>query len=135
MTTEPVLNIICWVSLLTNFDHKHKLTRNCMRNSFKKKEKCLIRSISSTMIPVARKYFYNAYRKPHCHYASIVWDGCGEVHLKELNFLNRRVGKLIVPDFSPSTQQTTSAAGTLNLLQQLSVKEYPCIALFSNAQD
>ena len=29
-----------------------------------------------------RKLFYNAHIKPHIDYASVVWDGCGEVHLK-----------------------------------------------------
>ena len=27
-----------------------------------------------------RKLFYNAHIKPHIDYASVVWDGCGEVH-------------------------------------------------------
>jgi len=29
-----------------------------------------------------RKLFYNAHIKPHIEYASVVWGGCGEVHLK-----------------------------------------------------
>ena len=29
-----------------------------------------------------RNLFYNAHIKPHIDYASVVWDGCGEVHLK-----------------------------------------------------
>ena len=27
-----------------------------------------------------RQLFYNAHIKPHIDYASVVWDGCGEVH-------------------------------------------------------
>ena len=34
-----------------------------------------------------RKLFYNAHIKPHIDYASVVWDGCGEVHLNKQNSL------------------------------------------------
>jgi len=30
-----------------------------------------------------RKLFYNAHIKPHIDNASVVWGGCGEVHLKK----------------------------------------------------
>ena len=66
-----------------------------------------------------RKLFYNAHIKPHIDYASVVWNGCGEVHLKKLNSLHRRAGKLILPDPSLSTEQKMSALGILNLPQQL----------------
>ena len=66
-----------------------------------------------------RKLFYNAHIKPHINYASVVWDDCGEVHLKKLNSLHRRAGKLILPDPSLSTEQKMSALGILNLRQQL----------------
>ena len=68
-----------------------------------------------------RKLFYNAYIKLDIDYASVVWDGCGEVHLKtnKLNSLHRRAGKLIFPDPSLSTEQKMSALGILNLPQQL----------------
>ena len=53
-----------------------------------------------------RKLSYNAHNahiKPHIGYASVVWDGCGEVHLKKLNSLHRRVGKIILPgNFKPT---------------------------------
>ena len=48
-----------------------------------------------------------------------MWDGCGEVHLKNLNSLHRRAGTLILPDPSLSTEQKMSALGILNLPQQL----------------
>ena len=57
--------------------------------------------------------------KPHIDYASVVWDGCGEVHFKKQNSLHRRAGKLIFPDPSLSAEQKTRALGILNLLQQL----------------
>ena len=65
-----------------------------------------------------KKLFYNAHIKPHIDYASVVWDGCGEVHLKNPNSLLRRAGKLILPDPSLSTEQKMSAPGILNLPQQ-----------------
>ena len=61
----------------------------------------------------------NAHIKPHIDYPSVVWDGCGQVHLKELNSLHRRAGKLILPDPSLSTEQTMNALGILNLSQKL----------------
>ena len=66
-----------------------------------------------------KKLFYNAHMKPHIDYASVVWDGCGEVHLKQLNSIHRRAGKLILPDPSLSTEQKMNALGILNLPQQL----------------
>ena len=66
-----------------------------------------------------RKIFYNAHIKLHIDYASVVYDGCGEVHLKKLNSLHRRAGKLILPDPSLSTEQKMSALGIFNLPQQL----------------
>ena len=32
-----------------------------------------------------RKLFYNAHIKPYIDYASVVWNGCGEVHFKNNN--------------------------------------------------
>ena len=65
-----------------------------------------------------RKLFYNAHIKPHIDNASIVWGGCGEVHLKKLNSLHRRAGILILPDPSLPTEQKMSALRILNLPQQ-----------------
>ena len=66
-----------------------------------------------------RKFFYNAHIKPHIDYASVVWNGCDEVHFKQLNSLHRRASKLILPDPSLSTGQKMRALGILNLPQQL----------------
>ena len=66
-----------------------------------------------------RKPFYNAPIKPHIDYASVVWDSCGEVHLKKLSSLHQRASKLIFPDPSLSTEQKMSALGILNVPQQL----------------
>ena len=65
------------------------------------------------------KIFYNAHIKPHIDYASVVWNGCDEVHFKQLNSLHRRASKLILPDPSLSTELKMSTLGILNLPQQL----------------
>ena len=46
-----------------------------------------------------RKLFYNAHIKPHIDYASVVWDGCGEVHLKKTELLTSK-GRQINPSWS-----------------------------------
>jgi len=66
-----------------------------------------------------RKIFCNAHMKPHIDYASVVWDGCGEVYFKKLNSLRRREGKLILPDPSLDKEQKMSTLEILNLPQQL----------------
>ena len=48
---------------------------------------------------------------------SVVWDGCGEVHLKKS--LHPRAGKLILLDPSLSTEQKMRSFGMLSLPQQL----------------
>ena len=65
-----------------------------------------------------KKIFYKAHIKPYFDYASVMWDGCCEVHLKILNSLHRRTGKLILPDPSPSAEQNMSTFEMLNLSQQ-----------------
>ena len=80
---------------------------------------CLLFQLQYIINIDTRKLFYNAHIKPHIDYASVVWDGCGEVQLKKLNSLHRRAGKLILPDPSLSTEQMMSALGILNLPQQL----------------
>ena len=51
----------------------------------------------------ARKLFYSAHILSHINYASNLWDGCSEVHLKKLNYLHRRAAKLILSDPSIPT--------------------------------
>ena len=54
-----------------------------------------------------RKIFYDAHIKPHIGYASVVWNGCGEVHLKKTELLYRKGNNKM------------STLGILNLPQQL----------------
>ena len=39
----------------------------------------LLSQLQHTISIDARKLFYNGHIKPHIDYASVVWDGCGEV--------------------------------------------------------
>ena len=85
----------------------------------KKQQLFLLSQLQHIINIDTRKLFYNAHIKPHIDYVSLLWDGCGEVHSKKLNFLHRRAGKLIRPDPSLSTEQKMSTLGILNLPQQL----------------
>ena len=113
----------------TNFDGKPRsntYTKACENNCFF----FLSNSLSSTLIPEKSS---TTHIKPHIDYASVVWDGYGEVHQKtELPTSN---GRQINPsrcfpiyrakDEGPSlfTEQTMSARRILNLLQQLTYNE------------
>ena len=48
----------------------------------------------------AHKIILQAHLLSHINYASTVWSGASEVHLKKLNSLHRRAAKLILPDQS-----------------------------------
>ena len=47
------------------------------------KKMFLLSQLQHTINIDTRKLFYNAHIKPHIDNASVVWDGCGEVHLKK----------------------------------------------------
>ena len=93
--------------------------RTHMQKHTKKQQLILLSQLQHIINIDTRKLFYNAHIKPHIDYASVVCDGCGEVHFKKLNSLHRRAGKLILPDPSLSTEQKMRAFGILNLPQQL----------------
>ena len=59
----------------------------CIRKSMSKKKMFLLYQLQHAINIDTKKLFYNAHIKPHIDYVSVVWDGCGEVHLKELNSL------------------------------------------------
>ena len=67
----------------------------------------------------ARKLFYDAHIRSHLSYASTVWDGCSDVHLKRLNSLHRRAAKIILPDPSLTTDSKLWEAGILSMKDQL----------------
>ena len=61
-------------------------------------------------------------------YASTVWSGASEVHLKKLNSLHRRAAKLILPDQSLSTTEKLNKLNILPLDKQLKCNR--CVTMF-----
>ena len=75
------LNIAYKVTLSTTyFDGKPR--SNTYAKTCKKLKQCLLSQLQHIINIDARKIFDNAHIKPHIDYASVVCDGCGEVHLK-----------------------------------------------------
>ena len=101
----------------TNSDDKSR--SNTYAKACQKQQLFILSQLQHIVNIDTRKLFYNANIKPHIDYASVVWDGCGEVHLKKLYSLHRRAGKLILPDPSLYTEQKMRALVILNLPQQL----------------
>jgi len=54
----------------------------------KKKKKVLLSQLQHIINIDTRSLFYNGHIKPHIGHASVEWDGCSEVHLKD--FLKRK---------------------------------------------
>ena len=52
-----------------------------------------------------RTLFFHAHIKSHVDYASIIWDGCADVHLKQLNSLYKRAVKKILPGPIPTCEK------------------------------
>ena len=67
----------------------------------------------------ARKLFYSAHILSHINYASTLWDGCSEVHLKKLNSLHRRAAKLILSNPYINTDDKLKTRKLLPLTKQL----------------
>ena len=67
----------------------------------------------------ACKLFYSAHILSHVNYASILWDGCSEVHLKTLNSLRCRTAKLILSDLPIPTDDELKTLKLLPLTKQL----------------
>ena len=76
----------------------------------------------------ARKIFFQAHLLSHINYASTVWSGASEVHLKKLNSLHRRAAKLILPDQSLSTTEKLKKLNILPLDKQLKFNR--CVTMF-----
>ena len=76
----------------------------------------------------ARKIFFQAHLLSHINYASTVWSGASEVHLKKLNSLHRRAAKLILPDQSLSTTEKINKLNILPLHKRLNFNQ--CVTMF-----
>jgi hypothetical protein len=66
----------------------------------------------------ARLMFFNAHILSHINYASTVWCGAGEVHLKRLNSLHRRAAKSLVTNPYLSTDEKLCSVNILPLDKQ-----------------
>ena len=71
------------------------------------------------MLFKACKLFYSAHILSHINYASTLWDGCSEVHLKKLNSLHRRAAKLILSNPSIPIDDKLKTLKLLPLTKQL----------------
>ena len=60
---------------------------------------------------------------PHINYASNVWDGCADQHMKKLNSLHRRAIKLIHSEKNIPTDQKLEKLGVLPLNKQLKMNK------------
>ena len=68
----------------------------------------------------AHKLFYSAHILSHVNYASTLWDGFSEVHLKKkMNSPHRRAAKLILSDPSVPTDDKLKTLKLLPLTKQL----------------
>ena len=66
-----------------------------------------------------RKPFYHAHISSHLTYASTVWDGCSDILFNKLNSLHKRAAKLMISDFSLSTDTKLRYLGKLPLKKSL----------------
>ena len=66
-----------------------------------------------------RKLFYHALISPHLTYASIVWDGCSDILFNKLNSLHKRAAKLMISDYSLTTDTKLLYLGLLPLKEKL----------------
>ena len=67
----------------------------------------------------ARKIFFNAHCLSHINYASTVWSGAAQDHLKKLNSLYKRATKIILPDPLLSTLEKQASLDILPLNKHL----------------
>ena len=67
----------------------------------------------------AHKLFYRAHILSHINYAATLWDGCSEVHLKNLHSLHRCAAKLILSDPSKPADDKLKTLKLLPLMKQL----------------
>ena len=67
--------------------------------------------------------FFYGHILPHINYASNIWDGCADQHMKKLNSLHRRAVKLIHSKKDIPTDQKLKDLGVLSLNKQLKLNK------------
>ena len=93
--------------------HINKVCKTVSRNVY------LLSKLKQFVDSDARMLFYNAHIRSHIDYASTIWDGSSDVHMKRLNSLNRRAAKYILPDPNLNTEQKLEQLEILPLSKQL----------------
>ena len=83
----------------------------------------------------ARKIFFQAHLLSHMNYASTVWSGASEVHLKKLNSLHKRAAKLILPNQSLPTTEKINKLNILPLHTQLKCNRCVTISKYTLARN
>jgi len=68
--------------------------------------------------------FHHAHIMPHINYASSLWDGCSDVHISKVNSLHRRSAKIILRNYSATTEQKLKTLNILPLEKQLLFNKY-----------
>ena len=67
--------------------------------------------------------FFYGHILPHINYASNIWDGCAEQHVKKLNSFHRRAIKLIDARKDIPTDKKMEDLGVLSLEKQLKLNK------------
>ena len=93
--------------------HISSLCKKLSRNLY------LLSKLSSYAHRDALLMFYNAHIMSHINYASSIWDGAGELHLKKINSLYRRAAKIIGRGLQLSTEDKQKHLKMLPLKKQL----------------
>ena len=112
------MNIVSWVSVTIDAEMKWQshLSNVCKIVS---KKPFLLSQLGYYVNVKARKLFYSAHILSHKNYASTLWNGWSEVHLKKLNFLRRPAAKLILSDPSIPTDDKLKILKLLPLTKLL----------------
>ena len=92
--------------------HINNVCKQLARNLF------LLAQLKHYVDADARKMFFQAHCLSHINYASTIWCGASEVHLKKLNSLHRRAGKLILSDEAMTTSEKLKTLNILPLQKQ-----------------
>ena len=79
--------------------HVEQLTKKLSKNLY------LLSQLKHVITQEARELFYNAHIKSHIDYASVIWDGCSQNVMKQINSLHRRAAKLILFHTDLSTDE------------------------------
>ena len=97
--------------------HLDNVLRNVSRNLYLLSQLRHVADTESLMM------FFYGHILPHVSYASNIWDGCADQHMKKLNSLYKRAIKLINVQKDITTDQKFSILGTLPLEKQLTMNK------------